>query len=195
MADTKDQVIELRWTGPHAWPRYEDKAGLTSAPRHPGVYLMTFEHKGGYLIYAAGVTRRPIGARLREHTRKYMSGDYTVLNASAAERGVRTEIWHGWGWTPQKDQEFAARRVEIQAGAEEQLARFRQFATDLGTVPRIHERLEAAIMGLLYEQPPPLCDVPDRGMHLAPRWESESPVTVVSSAPVALHGLPERFTI
>jgi hypothetical protein len=43
----------------------------------------------------------------------------------------------------------------------------------------------------LYQSPKPICDIPDRGMMLAPRWESETPITLVSSAPMLLHGSAE----
>jgi hypothetical protein len=47
----------------------------------------------------------------------------------------------------------------------------------------------------LYHEASPLCDVPDRGMMLAPRWETEEPITVWNVCGRKLHGLPASFTI
>jgi len=35
---------------------------------------------------------------------------------------------------------------------------------DVGTEPRILERIEGAIVYTLYENTPPFCDIPDRGI-------------------------------
>ena len=50
------------------------------------------------------------------------------------------------------------------------------FPADVGTPLRFLERILAAVMNRLYAQPPPFCDVPDRGMMLAPRRPSEEPM-------------------
>src|SRR5256885_671596 len=102
------QTIELRWDGAHGWAKNE--GALTTTPTYAGVYLFTFEHSDGYLVYAAGITRRGIRRRLQEHTRKYLSGEYDILDVEAAQRGRRDEVWHGWGWTEAKRREFEARR-------------------------------------------------------------------------------------
>ena len=184
-------IIDVFWMGPFAWPGYEDVASLPPIPMHPGVYLQTFEYEDGFLIYGAGLTRRNIPTRLKEHTRKYLSGDYTVLDLVAIRNGKRKEIWHGWGWTPEKKQAFESRKSEILKGVRNQLAGFRIFVTDIGTAPRILERLEAAIMNNLYEQPTPYCDIPDRGMQLAARWDSESILIARVTCSETLHGLPK----
>ncbi len=186
-----EPIIDVCWTGPFAWPDYEDVASLQPIPRHPGVYLQTFEYEDGFLIYAAGITRRDIPTRFREHTNKYLSGDYTVLDLAAIKEGKRREIWHGWGWTPEKEQDFESRKSEILEGARNQLAGFRIFVTDIGTAPRILERLEAAVMNSLYEQPSPYCDIPDPGMQLAPRWDSESILIARATCSETLHRLPQ----
>ena len=74
-----------------------------------------------------------------------------------------------------------------------QLAAFRVFVADVGTAPRLLERLEAAIMNTLYRQPPPCCDIPDRGMMLAPRWNSEQPTTARLKSEVTFLGLPPEI--
>ena len=191
----RDMEMCASWSGPHAWPGFERQGGLASLPSHSGVYLWTFECQDGYLIYAAGLTRRPLRQRFQEHTRLYLSGDYTVLDVAQLKNGVRSEIWHGWGWNAAKRAEFAERRSEIEEAAQRQLAACRVFATDVALRGRVPERLEAAIMNCLYAAPAPFCDVPDKGMMLAPKWDSEEPICVRNACGSKLHGLPERLSI
>ncbi|GIW31825.1 MAG: hypothetical protein KatS3mg071_1999 [Meiothermus sp.] len=194
-AEKDNQTITLRWEGPFAWPGFEQTVGLPPIPPKPGIYLQTFEHRGGYLIYLAGITRRPAPARFREHTRKYLNGDYNVLDVDAAQQGRRQEVWHGWGYARAHREEFEARKQEILEAVHRQLAGFRIFVGDVGDGPRLLERLEAAIMGCLYQQPPPICEIPDKGMFLAARRPAEPPITVRSVCSVVLHGLPAYLEV
>ena len=187
--------VEIEWTGPYSWPGYEAQNNLPFIPKHPGIYLMTAQYRDGYVLYAAGLSRRPIAKRFREHTRKYMSGDYTVLDIAALQQGIRKEIWHGWGWTEEKRRRFEKRQEAILEAARIQLSGFRIFVAQVPDRPRLLERLEAAIMNRLYRQRAPLRDVPDKGMMLAPRWESEEPVTIRNRCAVKLHGLPVTHEI
>lgn len=189
------QTIEIDWTGPYSWPQFELENKLPPIPKQPGVYLQTVDYQDGFLIYAAGLTRRPIPTRFREHTRKYMNGDYNVLDIKAMQQGMREEIWHGWGWSATKQTEFEERKVEIREAVRRQLLGFRIFITNVITQPRFLERLEASIMGNLYQQPKPFCEIPDKGMMLAPRWASERPIMVENRCKVTLFGLPDRFEI
>jgi hypothetical protein len=188
-------TVEVELTGPYSWPGYESENTLPSIPKHPGIYLMTAQYRDGYIVYAAGLSRRPIATRFREHTRKYMSGDYTVLDIAALRQGIRKEIWHGWGWTEEKRRLFENRKELILEAAERQLNGFRIFVAEVPDRPRLLERLEAAIMNQLYRQPPPFCDLPDKGMMLAPRWDSEKPVIIRNRSSAKLHGLPETMEI
>ncbi|MEW6607356.1 MAG: hypothetical protein AB1414_07870 [bacterium] len=188
-------AIEVEWTGPYAWPTFEGESGLPPIPSHSGLYLWASEYQTGYIIYAAGITRRSIPTRLREHTAKYLTGGYTILNMAAMTRGVRKEIWHGWGWTPEKRKDYEDRKGDLVAAARRQLAAFRVFVANVGTAPRLLERLEAAIMNALYGAPPPYCEIPDRGMMLAPRWESEESITARFRGEVKLFGLPPELEI
>jgi hypothetical protein len=193
MDDRCDMAVV--WTGPFAWPKHEASANLPPIPKHLGAYLITVEYRSGYLIYSAGITRRPVPERFREHTLKYMSGDYTVLDIEAMKQGVRKEIWHGWGWSPEKRADFKSREAAIVEAARRQLAGFRIFIANVGNRHRILERLEAAIMNRLYQESAPFCDIPDKGMMLAPRWESEEIIVVRNQCSVTLHGLPGHLEI
>jgi hypothetical protein len=190
-------MLPIEWLGPCGWPKMEGE--LDSIPELPGVYLLTVEYQEGYLIYAAGITRRPMPKRFREHTREYMNGVYNVLDISAMKAGFRKEVWHGF-WmrkkrSREKQAEYNNRRLEIQESVRNQLAGFRIFAAHIGTKRRILERLEAAIMENLYRQPMPLCDIPDRGMRLTPRRKSEIPIVVKNKCSEMLYGLPACLEI
>lgn len=185
----KATIIEVTWDGPYSWPTFESENNLRPIPKIPGVYLQTFEYQDGYLIYAAGLTRRPIPTRFREHTRRYMNGEYNVLDIAAAQQGIRREIWHGWGYARKHRAEFEEQKSIILNAARKQLAGFCIFVADVGRDPRVLERLEASIMSNLYQQPSPLCDIPDRGMQLSPRWDSENLIIIKNNYSAALHGL------
>ena len=187
--------IEITWNGPYGWPAFESENNLRSIPKIPGIYLQTFGYQDGYLIYAAGITRRPVPTRFREHTRKYMNGEYNVLDIAAAQQGIRREIWHGWDYAREHREEFEERRRIILDAVRKQLAGFCIFITDLGSEARTLERLEASIMNNLYRQPSPICDIPDRGMQLAPHWDSEDPIVVKNNCAAVLHGLPTFLEI
>ena len=188
-------TIEATWDGPYSWPTYETENKLPPIPKIPGVYLQTFEYQGGYLIYAAGLTRRPAPRRFREHTHKYMNGEYTVLDIAAVQQGIRKEIWHGWGYAREHRDEFEERKSIILDAVHKQLAGFRVFVVDVGIEPRILERIEASVMNNLYQQPSPICAIPDKGMQLAPRLDSEEPITIKNDCAAVLHGLSASLRI
>jgi hypothetical protein len=194
---TLSPQIKIEWLGPYGWPKFE--GDLPSIPKVPGVYLLTIEYQNGYLIYAAGITRRPMQKRFREHTREYMDGVYNVLDIVAMKAGFRKEVWHGFWMTKKRPREklaeYKEEQLKIQEAVRKQLAGFRIFAADIGTKKRILERLEAAIMENLYKQPMPLCEIPDRGMKLTPRRKSEIPIIVKNKCSVVLHGLPACIEI
>jgi hypothetical protein len=169
-------TLEVTWNGPYGWPGFERANNLRPIPHMPGVYLQTFEYQNGYLIYAAGITRRPVATRFRDHTRKYMNGEYNVYACGHRE-------------------EFEERKSMIVDAVYKQLAEFRIFVADVGIQPRILERIESSIMRNLYRQPSPICDIPDKGMQLAPRWDSENEIIVKSNFVAVLHGLPAFLEI
>ncbi len=50
-------------------------------------------------------------------------------------------------------------------------------------------------MSNLYKQPPPICDIPDRGMSLSARRNSENPIIIKNNRAAVLHGLPTFLEI
>ena len=190
--------LVLEWRGPFSWPGFEESAGLPTIPREPGVYLQTFSCGTGFAIYGAGITKRDAATRFREHTRKYLNGEYNVLSVPAGERGIRDVIWRGWGYARAHRDEFETRRNEIQDAARSQMSAFKLFLADPDVLcpgVRLRERLEVAVMNCLYAQPSPLCDLPDTGMFLARRRMAEAPVIVENVSRSQLHGLPRYLEL
>jgi len=107
------KTMEAIWSGPYSWPFYESENHLNPLPKMSGVYLQTFRYRNGYLIYAAGLTRRSVLMRFKEHTKGYVNGNYTVLDIEAAQQGMRKEVWHGWGYARSHREEFEYRKEEI----------------------------------------------------------------------------------
>ena len=194
MADLSGK-IKVAWKGPFSWPGYEEENRLPPIPGIPGLYLMTFEYMNGYLIHVAGLTRRPVPSRFNEHTKEYMNGKYNVLDLASAEKGIRKEIWHGWGYAREHREEFEEQKELIIEAVRKELSGLRIFVGDIGTAPRLLERLEASIMNHLGKQPSPFCDIPDTGMQLAPRWKNEEPLVIENITEVKLHGLPKYLEI
>lgn len=196
-----EEELKLVWQGPFAWPKFESDSTVSfkSVPIDAcGIYLWTINYGDGYLIYAAGIIRRPFQKRFCEHTWAYLNGTYTIFDVIALQQGIRTELWHGF-WmkkrTTEKQKDYESRRNEIVAAARKQLSAFRIFVAQVDPAPRILERLEASIMNALYASTGPVSEIPDRGMMLAPRWHSERPIIARNITSVILHGLPEYLTI
>ena len=87
--DEPPNAMRLIWSGPYAWPGFESQNGLPALPKHSGVYLWTFPYQDGFLIYAAGVTRRLFRERFTEHKREFLRGAYNVFDPVQAGNGVR----------------------------------------------------------------------------------------------------------
>ncbi|MFI3155938.1 MAG: hypothetical protein QX199_07250 [Methylococcaceae bacterium] len=196
-----ENLIELRWEGPFTWPcssSQGDEKNLNDVmvASKCGIYLWTVEYSDGYLIYAAGITRRPFAKRFQEHTRAYLNGIYTIFDVPSLKNGIRKEIWPGF-WFKKKlaeeQVEYEKRSSEISIAANDLLSNYRIFVAPVNPVPRLLERIEAAIMNSLYLSTGPTSTIPDRGMALAPRWSEEQPIFVRSITSVTLHGLPKEF--
>ena len=128
--------------------------------------------------------------RFSEHTREYMNGDYSVLDIAAIQQAWTCAFMTTIPPYIAYRAEFEKRKPIILDAVQKQLAGFRIFVADVGREPRLLERLEASIMNSLYQQPSPFCDIPDRGMQLSPRRNSEPPIIVKNKCAIVLHGLP-----
>ncbi len=76
-----------------------------------------------------------------------MSGWYSVLDITAMLRGVRQEVWHGWGWSPEKHAAFVEQSPSILDAVRKPLTGFRIFVADVGTEKRVREPVAAASRG------------------------------------------------
>jgi hypothetical protein len=97
--------------------------------------------------------------------------------------------------SPEKLADHEARQDEIAEAARKQLSAFRVFVAQVDPTPRILERLEAAIMNVLYSSSGLIAAIPDRGTMLAPRWQSEQPILIRNIVPVKIRGLSEYLSI
>lgn len=169
--------MDINWHGPFSWPGFESLNGLESIPNYPGVYLWTVECQGGFLVYSAGITKNP-KARFQAHTLAYRKGNYNTLDLEKAQIGIREIIWN-WTppkkWTPEKISDFQEKNISLQIN--QLLAGFRVFLAPVES-PRLRARLEASIILGLYRSEPPYCNLPDKGMHLEPKWRNEKTILV-----------------
>ena len=110
--------------------------------------------------------------------KKLVSLDLAALIAGAKYRG-----------------EFEERKSEILEAVDNLLNGFRIFVTDLNKEPRIHERIEAAVMTSLYQQLPPISELPDRGMQLSGRKNSEPLIILNNVCQERLYGLPNYLAV
>ena len=85
-------VIEVTWSGPYSWPGFEAESNLSPIPKGHGAYLLNCKTANGYIVYGVGITRRSVRTRLREHTKKYLIGDYTVLDMNAMREGAHRAL-------------------------------------------------------------------------------------------------------
>jgi hypothetical protein len=184
------ESLDVDIQGPYGWPKFE--GSLTSLPAIPGVYLTTFDYRDGLLPYGFGITRRPMRKRFLEHTRSYVSGNYNILDLEAAQRSVRKVAWKGWGWTPEKRADFEARKSEVVLLAQRQMSATRIFVMKLDAAPRLLERMEGALGNHFYQNNNTLCD---RGMFLAPRWQTEGPLLATFRCGSVLYELPAQLEI
>lgn len=191
----KSLEISVIWNGPFGWPGFESICSLDQLPNACGIYLQTFQYNNGYIIYCAGITRRTFIRRLKEHTRKYMDGKYNVLDVKSAQEGKRKVIWKGWEYERAHRDKFEKNKTKILLDAIKQLAGFRIFIAQLSTKERILERFEASIMNNLYQESVPFCDIPDKGMFLAPRRKSEDTIIVKNYCEHQIYCLPELIEI
>ena len=188
------QHLDVFWSGPHDWPEVRQNSPLDDLS---GVYMWTIESGEGFVVYCFGVTKRSISKRVCEHRRELLRGKYTLFDLDAMKQGIRKEIWHGlWAGhdSDERKAEFTMRKVELQEVARQQMAAFKIFVAEVPDV-RIQHRMEAALMGALYAAPKPFCDLPDKGMHLVPRRENESPITITNRSDRCFCNLPETVEV
>ncbi|HFE65847.1 MAG TPA: hypothetical protein ENJ93_01175 [Chloroflexi bacterium] len=184
---------DVLWQGPFSWPGFEQINNLMPGPDVAGVYLFTFKYKDGYILRSAGNTNS-MKRRFAEHKRKYMSGEYTVLDVESANRGERKEIWHGWGYAKEHQDEFLRHKDHILRSVENELASYHLFITEIAD-KRKQERIEFAIIQNAYLSKKPWGDMVDGQMALRGRANDEIPIEVRNICSHKIYGIPEVFEI
>jgi hypothetical protein len=190
----------LNWRGPFRW--FGKKSSVVfdqPEAESPGIYLFTFRHKNGFLIYCAGRTNKSFNSRLFDHTKHYMCGVYNILDPEKAEAGKRVKRWQwvGYGgysserWARLNDflENYPKNAQQVYA----QLQAMRVFIAPLPTDRRVLARIEGAIMKILYNGSEIVRALPDPGMSLSARRPSEKPFVVKYTGNVRFHGLPRSF--
>ena len=94
---------ELQWTGPWDWPSIN--RGTEKIPKDQGVYIICFPYGDGYVIHSTGITNN-FQRRMMQHDRSFKKGQYTILNTEKARKGIREEVWHGWKYARDNQDEF-----------------------------------------------------------------------------------------
>jgi len=116
------------------------------------------------------------------------------MDVNAAEKGERYEIWHGWNYAKEHQEEFILRKTEILEAVDEQLKSFRIFVAKVSD-KRVRARLEAAIMHNIYYCKEPWAELADRGMFLNGRYNCEMPIEVKNISNFIIYGLPDTLEI
>ena len=192
-----DEPLVLNWSGPYRWPK-GGRQPYVDALEHGGVYLLSVEHDKGYLVYAAGHTEH-FRKRFRQHDRLYRNGIYTIFDHEAFTAGERVKVWPGF-WMrkvrpPELVEDYNRRATEIQVAMERWLDGYRVFVARSDVDRRLRQRIEASLMFAFMTAEPPACNMPDKGMSLAPRWPREAPLQVVNVVTERILGLPSSMEV
>lgn len=132
------------------------------------------------------------------HSRAHRDGFFTIFDVASLREGKREEIWHGhFGkrLSSERLADFEDRREEIVSAAEEQIKGFRIFVGPLPKDRRLLARVESGVMDVLYSAPSPFSDVPDRGMSLSRRWDSEEAIRISNRCEHKLHAFPDQLVV
>lgn len=181
------------WQGPFSWIGYEQVNKSKPIPDIAGVYLFTFEYKDGYILRSVGITNS-MKRRFREHTLEYKKGNYTLLDVESARVGVRKELWHGWQYAKEHQNQFLDNKDVLLEFAERELIAYRLFVAEIAD-KRKRERVEAAILINTYNSKEPWADLADTGMALRGRYNDEIPIQIKNICSHKIYGLPETIEI
>jgi hypothetical protein len=85
-------------------------------------------------------------------------------------------------------------REQILSAVENQLLSFRIFVAEVSD-KRIRERIEASIMLNIYHSKEAWSDLPDRGMFLKGRYNSEIPILLQDHSEHLIYGLDHEMEV
>ena len=187
---------ELVFQGPYEWIGPTDRTIFGSGwVGHPGVYLWTVPIKGFFVPYYVGSTGKSLGDKFVEHTRAYLSGEYTIWDPAELAQRRKVELWGGL-WKPERRGMFPAYAAEFEKLAPritELLKLYRLFVGSMRGSDRMRERAEAAIIRSVRSQDPK--GILDENLKFRPRGPSESPVTYEFRWPGPVEWVPKRDQI
>jgi len=187
---------ELAFRGPYEWVGPLERTVYGSGwINEPGVYVWTIPIGGVFAVYYVGETGRSFADRFAEHTRAYLSGEYTVWEPEDFLQKRKVEVWGGL-WKPERRQlfgEYLANYERITTRTTELLKAYRIFIAPYRGSERVRERAAAAIIkALRMAGPHPFLD---ENVRFRPRLASESPVTVEMTWPAPVEGVPVRCQV
>ncbi|NLP27261.1 MAG: hypothetical protein GX370_00535 [Clostridia bacterium] len=186
----KENIV---WQGPFSWNGYEQNNVLKPVPNIAGVYLLTFQHQNSFIIRSVGQSNS-MKRRFLQHEREYRKGNYTILDVDWARKGIRKEIWHGWQYAREHENEFIEFKDIILEYLEKELESYRIFVAEI-TDTRKRERLEAAIVMSIYTSKELWADLIDGGMNIRSRYNYEIPIEIRNIYNEKIYGLPELIEV
>jgi hypothetical protein len=190
----------ISFAGPFSWEGAVDAPFVydVSESRESGVYLSTVPLKNGYLIHYVGETGVSFGARLRQKRSKYVAAMYHVYSPAEFARGEKVSLWPGYwgdqhGANRKSKEECRANRERLSEPIRQMTSILRFFLAPLSCNNRIRQRIKTAVTLPLYDLPGQVGAFQVwLGRHHR-RRKDEAPIECVTSSPVPLLGLPERF--
>lgn len=195
-SSTVEKIYIIEFKGPFLLIENQGKFHCKSPElKHAGLYLFTFEHDSGFLIWFDGFSTKNVANRLNDHIKKILCGSYSTLDILSANSGRRVEIWKGFYFKKDelKKKAFLDQKQALLPDIHAMLRGLRIFYSPLNEERRILARIEAAIMNILYEKEGAISEFPDKGMHLEPRWPEEKAFRIRIEQSPKLHGLSIEF--
>ena len=118
----------------------------------------------------------------------------TVLDVELAKSGLRLELWHGWQYAKEHQDQFLANKSVILEFVKKELIAYRLFVSEIAD-KRKRERIEASILINAYSSKEPWSDLIDGGMALRGRYNYEAPIKINNLCSHKLYGLPRTIEI
>lgn len=187
---------ELVFRGPYEWLGPKEMTIYGSGwLNEPGVYLWAVDVGGVFTPYYVGETNRSFADSFLQHTRAYMTGEYSVWDPEEFLQKRKVEVWGGL-WRPERRgmyPDFLADFERITARTTALLKSFRILIAPYRGSERLRERAAAAIIrAIRTSDPHPLLD---ENVRFRPRMPAESAVTFDLVWPVPVDGVPARIQV
>jgi len=190
----------ISFAGPFSFEGAVDAPSVydVAESRESGVYLWTVPLQNGHLIYYVGETGVSFGAGLRQHYRELVAAKYHVYSATEFARGEKVALWPGYwgdedGANRKSKEECRANRERLSEPIQQMASILRFFLAPLSCDNRSRQRIKTAITLPLYDLPGNVGAFQEWLKKHHRRRKDEEPIECITSSPVPLLGLPERF--